>query len=160
MTSGGRHRRPLGSSNHGFPGETSSTFSWVWSKLLGEGPPRGVVTSDLPLTLPPLLSLPLLTHLFYSLFLSLVPFFCPFPPTPSFPVVSLPPQPPSSGWLPYWHWKFPCSVSEAGRTDGRWSLECASSLFWRSPSFGCEEGESKNGADPFSWPCVPSSALL
>lgn len=26
---------------------------------------------------------------FYSLFLSLVPFFCPFPPTPSFPVLSL-----------------------------------------------------------------------
>ena len=99
-TSGGhcRHQRPLGSSNYGFPGETSSTFSWVWSKLLGEGPPRWVVTklsTWLPQTCPSLCrpsSLCLFfahTSLFYSLFLSLVLFFCPFPPTPSFPVLSL-----------------------------------------------------------------------
>ena len=99
-TSGGhcRHQRPLGSSNYGFPGETSSTFSWVWSKLLGEGPPRWVVTklsTWLPQTCPSLCrpsSLCLFfahTSLFFSLFRSLVLFFFPFPPTPSFPVLSL-----------------------------------------------------------------------
>lgn len=61
----------------------------MWSKLLGEGPPRWVVTklsTWLPQTCPSLCrpsSLCLFfahTSLFYSLFLSLVLFFCPFPP--------------------------------------------------------------------------------
>lgn len=54
----------------------------------------------------------------------------------------------------------PAASRRPGGLTGRWSLECPSSLFWRSPIFGCEEGESENGADSFSWPCVPSSALL
>lgn len=66
---------------------------------MGEGPPRWVVTklsTWLSQNCPSLcrpsslcLFFPHISLLFYSLFLSLVPFFCPFPPTPSFPVLSL-----------------------------------------------------------------------
>lgn len=98
-----------------FPGETSSTFSWVWSKLLGEGPRGGWLLSSPPVVClqncphsaaPPLSASSSYISLLLLLFLSLVPFFlsfssnaffsCPFPPSLSF----------GRTYWPYWHWKF------------------------------------------------------
>lgn len=114
---------------------------------MGEGPPRWVVTklsTWLSQNCPSLCRPSSLCLFFLHISLLLLPFPFPRPFFLSFSsnaFFSCPfpsPCPLGRTYWPYWHWKFPYNVSEARRPNSRWS---PSSLFWRSPIFGCEEGE-------------------
>ena len=143
-TSGGhcRHQRPLRSSNcqttvfrvrllRLFPG--CGVSSWA------KGPLGGWLLSSPPGCLRPAphsAAPPLSASSSHT-----PPFFSPFSfPSSFFSVLSLRrllflsfPSSLSSGSLPYWHWKFPYSVSESRRTDIRWSAPprfSGKALFW------------------------------